>query len=668
MLIDTLQRTQLDAFRELLDSVRQSATPTFDHRPANNFSRCKSVFSGRADESVEGFIDAIESYRDAANVPDDVAVKGISMLLTHTAATWWQGIKHQVSTWEDVISNLRSAFGDRRPPHRIYVDLFADGQQPMEKTDLFVARARALLAKLPRGDLCEKVELDMIYGLLHHKIRKRLRREEITSFNVLLQKARSIEDSTKEAHTSNAVAETSKGAAAAARARLEPPRPATQRVPTAAVEVSPRQRSSGDNADATPTAEKPEKRRYCVYCKSYGHTRDQCRKLLLKQTANDSNDNVVSKVNNIKCYGCGASGVIRSNCSKCSSNFSAVDFIQIPRTRSRGTTTAETSAVGKPSAQVSNLASLPMVFTGAVPDLFLSSSVHTERPNYVNSSLHTAQISLVSCNNVSTPPVNNNFARKCNVNSSHKRVDKQIVSNLPRSDDTPLFTYLSRPVKQGECFNRTHVPSELKSVSPREFCVNQCVVNNRHKWKTKLSRQCPSRGPLPTRATMIFSGQNQEFDNKSRVTKNFSGHKLEIYAPVKGTTNFNCDSFVTLSSVTSSQNGNARRPILGIEILGIRGRGLIDTAAKRTVASSSLYALLQQHNQPFVSSSMRVKLADGSMQTRQMLTTTLDVKLLPCKMILTEFVVFPDAQDNDTLLGVDFLVAAGLAIDFDTST
>ncbi|XP_062528800.1 retrovirus-related Pol polyprotein from transposon 17.6 [Bombyx mori] len=37
-------------------------------------------------------------------------------------------------------------------------------------------------------------------------------------------------------------------------------------------------------------------------------------------------------------------------------------------------------------------------------------------------------------------------------------------------------------------------------------------------------------------------------------------------------------------------------------------------------------------------------------------------------MILTEFVVFPDAQDNDTLLGVDFLVAAGLAIDFDTST
>ncbi|XP_062532165.1 uncharacterized protein LOC134201416 [Bombyx mori] len=352
MLIDTLQRTQLDAFRELLDSVRQSATPTFDHRPANNFSRCKSVFSGRADESVEGFIDAIESYRDAANVPDDVAVKGISMLLTHTAATWWQGIKHQVSTWEDVISNLRSAFGDRRPPHRIYVDLFADGQQPMEKTDLFVARARALLAKLPRGDLCEKVELDMIYGLLHHKIRKRLRREEITSFNVLLQKARSIEDSTKEAHTSNAVAETSKGAAAA-RARLEPPRPTTQRVPTATVEVSPRQRSSGDNADATPTAEKPEKRRYCVYCKSYGHTRDQCRKLLLKQTANDSNDNVVSKVNNIKCYGCGASGVIRSNCSKCSSNFSAVDFIQIPRTRSRGTTTAETSAVGKPSAQVS---------------------------------------------------------------------------------------------------------------------------------------------------------------------------------------------------------------------------------------------------------------------------------------------------------------------------
>ncbi|GBP78375.1 hypothetical protein EVAR_25711_1 [Eumeta japonica] len=51
---------------------------------------------------------------------------------------------------------------------------------------------------------------------------------------------------------------------------------------------------------------------------------------------------------------------------------------------------------------------------------------------------------------------------------------------------------------------------------------------------------------------------------------------------------------------------------LEYKALGITGTGLIDTAAKRSIAGSSLYALLVKRGQKFRSSKMTVKLADGS--------------------------------------------------------
>ncbi|KAG6438941.1 hypothetical protein O3G_MSEX000349, partial [Manduca sexta] len=98
-----------------------------------------------------------------------------------------------------------------------------------------------------------------------------------------------------------------------------------------------------------------------------------------------------------------------------------------------------------------------------------------------------------------------------------------------------------------------------------------------------------------------------------------------------------------------------------------KGMGLIDTASKGSIAGTTLYALLKQHNQLFKPSPMRVKLADGSALTRQMLSTTLEVKIQG-RSVHVEFFVFPDAMDNDTLLGIDFLTAAGLEINFATST
>lgn len=56
---------------------------------------------------------------------------------------------------------------------------------------------------------------------------------------------------------------------------------------------------------------------FCVYCRKSGHTREEYKKLKKPEKSANS-ESTPSPNNNIKCYGCGASGVIRANYAKCS--------------------------------------------------------------------------------------------------------------------------------------------------------------------------------------------------------------------------------------------------------------------------------------------------------------------------------------------------------------
>ncbi|GBP80182.1 hypothetical protein EVAR_97376_1 [Eumeta japonica] len=103
---------------------------------------------------------------------------------------------------------------------------------------------------------------------------------------------------------------------------------------------------------------------------------------------------------------------------------------------------------------------------------------------------------------------------------------------------------------------------------------------------------------------------------------------------------------------------------LGYKVLGITGTGLIDTAAKRSIAGSSLYALLVKRGQKFRSSKMIVKLADGSVNN-------INVKLADVIVTLNiplTFIILPNSSNNETLLGIDFIRKAGLIINLSTNT
>ncbi|KAH9633658.1 hypothetical protein HF086_009758 [Spodoptera exigua] len=151
--------------------------------------------------------------------------------------------------------------------------------QGTENTDLFISKVRALFAKLPQGDLCERVELDMAYGLLDRRIRKRVYRATVPTFEELLKKARAVEDSLNESQNGRPCLKPSShsedGSNVAASA--EPARVRTYTSSTAsrssAVVASGR---IGDSA----TEKTGTTKLFCVYCKRSGHTKETCEKFV----------------------------------------------------------------------------------------------------------------------------------------------------------------------------------------------------------------------------------------------------------------------------------------------------------------------------------------------------------------------------------------------------
>ncbi|KAL0820492.1 hypothetical protein ABMA28_006355 [Loxostege sticticalis] len=319
-LIARLQQSQTEAFERLIDRVMadrtvpapQSSTPSTFVAPSDasaTFARCTARYGGGPGESLENFLDAVESFKECAGVSDFTALRGLSMLLTHNAATWWQGVRESTQTWKEAKESLVCAFGEQRPTHRIYRLLFNEEQGIHERTDIFVAKARALLAKLPRGDLNTKVELDMVYGLLNNKIRERIARSEITSFDELIRRARELEDemmaspaASYNSYDRELQARAGRSAHATLPARVPAPR-SSPPLPHDSCATDAAQQPSTATDDVTATAtdatrlRRPD--RYCNYCKRYGHTRDVCRKLI-GESLNSLNFNSIDPKNKLE--------------------------------------------------------------------------------------------------------------------------------------------------------------------------------------------------------------------------------------------------------------------------------------------------------------------------------------------------------------------------------
>ncbi|GFS74911.1 retrovirus-related Pol polyprotein from transposon 297 [Trichonephila clavipes] len=102
--------------------------------------------------------------------------------------------------------------------------------------------------------------------------------------------------------------------------------------------------------------------------------------------------------------------------------------------------------------------------------------------------------------------------------------------------------------------------------------------------------------------------------------------------------------------------------IIQISICNTEAAVCADTGATHSVAGEKLYHLLKQKGLNFEEKIMQTTLADGRTQTTEILTTSVDISIQG-KVIPTELLILKNARGNRTLLGIDFLTAAGIVLD-----
>ncbi|GFW04819.1 retrovirus-related Pol polyprotein from transposon 297 [Trichonephila clavipes] len=99
-----------------------------------------------------------------------------------------------------------------------------------------------------------------------------------------------------------------------------------------------------------------------------------------------------------------------------------------------------------------------------------------------------------------------------------------------------------------------------------------------------------------------------------------------------------------------------------LKIFGEKIAVCADTGASHTIAGEKMFKFLQEHDVTFTNKRISFVMADGIRQTIMALSTVVDL-YIEGKVIPTEFLVLPDAKGNKTLLGLDFLNAAGIVLD-----
>lgn len=288
-----------DSVKSSRDSRSISPVASVTENQSGNFTKCTCRFDGSPESDVDAFIDAVLTYKDCVNITDKNALRGLTLLLEGVAATWWSGIKSSVKTFDDAVKALKDGYSRKLPPHLVFREIFSREQEENETTELFVCHMRSLIAQLPY-ELPEQAQIDMIYGLLHRRIRKRVTRTEVNTFENLLSRTRDVEASYKEVirGQSNVVK---------------------------------------DNLVVKPTKKLRPK---CNFCRKIGHLEEECRKKKQLSPSNEastlakSSSAVKPSRSTLVCYGCQQPGYVRSNCPNCSSNkpstpttpFDSLDF------------------------------------------------------------------------------------------------------------------------------------------------------------------------------------------------------------------------------------------------------------------------------------------------------------------------------------------------------
>ena len=87
---------------------------------------------------VEDLIDTILVIKDAENVPDELTLTSLPLILDRYALSWCHGIKNEATSFEMAIDLLRKAFSASKPDYQIFAEINMEKQNTAEATYVFI--------------------------------------------------------------------------------------------------------------------------------------------------------------------------------------------------------------------------------------------------------------------------------------------------------------------------------------------------------------------------------------------------------------------------------------------------------------------------------------------------------------------------------------------------
>ncbi|GFT81021.1 retrovirus-related Pol polyprotein from transposon 297 [Trichonephila clavipes] len=110
----------------------------------------------------------------------------------------------------------------------------------------------------------------------------------------------------------------------------------------------------------------------------------------------------------------------------------------------------------------------------------------------------------------------------------------------------------------------------------------------------------------------------------------------------------------------NSLSPSNRNAVLRISINGVSGTAFADSGANHSIAGETLYTILLQQGAAFEKTVISLSFADGIVTQKEVLCT-FQIVILEGRKFKIPFIILPDAKNNSTLLGVDFLEKAGIS-------
>ncbi|GFS88072.1 transposon Tf2-6 polyprotein [Trichonephila clavipes] len=171
---------------------------------------------------------------------------------------------------------------------------------------------------------------------------------------------------------------------------------------------------------------------------------------------------------------------------------------------------------------------------------------------------------------------------------------------------------------------------------------------------------------------------------KKRVAKEVKEHFVDIWGDIKSSSDLvqKLDDYEVVRSKTSnhkvltdgdpahfeilrinSLSPSNRNAVLRISINEVSGTAFADSGASHSIAGETLYTILLQQGAAFEKTVISLSFADGIVTQKEVLRTFQTV-IQEGRKFKTPFIILPDAKNNSTLLGVDFLENAGIVLNF----